>query len=492
MNQLPVSRIVNVSVTLTPAAAQGQNLSNLLILSDNTEIDVAERVRVYEDITDIAAQFGTSAPEYLAASLWFGQAPKPTTLLLGRWAKTASHGQLIGGTLSAANNVVGGWTGIANGSFAVATDGGGVVNVTALDFTAAASLNAVAAIIDAAYAGGTVIYDANYGRFKFTSATTGAASTVSFLTPAGVGTDIGAKLAGTLALGAYQAPGIIAESAVASVALFDSRFGQQFYATVVIGGTDADSLAVAAYVEASNNKHFQGVTSQDPNAPSSVATTDIGYLLKALGYKKTAAQYSSTNPYAVVSELARIMTTDYEGNNTVITLAFKGEPGVVAENLNSSQAAALEAKNYSYFAAFNNDTTVIQNPKVASGNFIDSIMTVDAFAVDLMTAVYNLLYTSPTKIPQTDAGMHVLATGMEAVCVQYVDNGFLAPGVWNSAGFGPLKQGDFMPKGYVIYAPTVASQNQSSRAARRSVQFQIAAKEAGAVHGADIAVTINQ
>ncbi len=71
-------------------------------------------------------------------------------------------------------------------------------------------------------------------------------------------------------------------------------------------------------------------------------------------------------------------------------------------------------------------------------------------------------------------------------------NGLLAPGVWNSGGFGILKQGDFLPKGFYVYNAPVASQTQNDRAARMAMPIQIAAKLAGAIHSVDVAVTVNQ
>jgi len=112
--------------------------------------------------------------------------------------------------------------------------------------------------------------------------------------------------------------------------------------------------------------------------------------------------------------------------------------------------------------------------------------------VTIQNGCYNLLYTSTTKVPQTDAGTNLITTTIEAVCAQAVVNGLLAPGTWQSGGFGLLKQFDFMPKGYYIYAPPVASQSQSDRAARKSVPIQVAAKLAGAVHEVRVAVTVNQ
>src|SRR5206468_12507096 len=97
-------------------------------------------------------------------------------------------------------------------------------------------------------------------------------------------------------------------------------------------GADTTALlAVAAYVEAANTKHLLGITSQEAGALSSVVTTDIGYQLKQLLYKRTFTQYSSSAQHAHCSALARILTVDYEGSGTTITLKFKQEPGVVAE-----------------------------------------------------------------------------------------------------------------------------------------------------------------
>jgi hypothetical protein len=194
----------------------------------------------------------------------------------------------------------------------------------------------------------------------------------------------------------------------------------------------------------------------------------------------------------VNSLLGRQLTVDYTGNNTVITLMYKQEPGVAAETLNATQMNALEGKNCNVFVAYNNGTTIIEPAKVASGEFIDTIVGMDAFCIDVQTALFNRLFTSTTKIPQTDAGMHILATDIEGVCQQYVNNGLFAPGVWNSGGFGTLNQGDFLPKGYYVFQPPVASQSQADRAARKSVPFQIAVKLAGAVHTIDFAVTVNQ
>jgi PKD repeat protein len=493
MAVLPVSRLIHVGVNLTPSGAQGQDLSTLLVLGTSNVIDNVQRMRSYSRIEDVAADFGTSAEEYLSAVLWFEQVPQPSSLLIGRWVDAASTGGLVGATLSAAQRLLSVWTAVTDGAFTFTKDAGSAQNITGLNFSGAANLNAVAALIQAALTGVNVVWNANYGRFEMTSTTTGATSAISFLSTPPSGTDISAMLGmRSNSSGAYRVVGQVAESAVEVVTLMALTFGQQWYALVVPSAINDDHLEIAPFIEASNTKHFYGITTQEAGVLSSVDTSNIAYQLKELGYKKSMVQYSSSNPYAVVSALARILTTDYNGNSTVITLMYKQEPGIVAENINSTQVDALESFNCNVFAAYDNNTAIFEPGVTCSGIFVDIVLGTDWLAVDLITNLYNLLYTSTTKIPQTDAGTHLLVTTCESVLSQAVINGLLAPGVWNAGGFGQLTQGDYLSKGFYVYAPSVNDQDPADRAARISVPIQIAAKLAGAVHEVVVAVLVNQ
>ncbi len=493
---LSINRLVRVSVNLAPLAASMQNLSTLLILGSSNVIDLSERVRAYSGIDGVAADFGTSAPEYLAALLWFEQAPQPSTLQIGRWAKTAVAAQLKGATLSAAQQAIATWTAITTGAFKVTIDGT-LVSVSGLDFHLQTNLNGVASVIQTAVAavkaGSTCVWNANFSRFEIQSGTSGATSLITFLTAPSSGVDISGMLGGlSTSSGAYVVPGADAETAIAAATLFDQNYGQNWYALTILGAADADHLAVAPYIEAATSKHVYGISTSEAGVISSVSTTDIAYVIKQFGYKKTVTQYSSSNIYSVCSLLGRILTTDYNGNNTVITLMYKQEPGIVPETLNVTQISALEAKNCNVFVAYNNGTAIIEPGVVSSGEFLDTVIGADWLALDVQTQVYNLLYTSLTKIPQTDAGNHLITTTIESVLSQGVANGLLAPGVWQSGGFGSLNQGDFLPKGFYVYAPPVAIQNLSDRSARKSVTFQVAAKLAGAIHTVDIIININR
>lgn len=493
ISSLPISNIVAVSVQLTPAAAQAQSLRDLLVLGTSGIIDTFERYRSYASIAALALDFGTTTDEYKAALKWFSQSPQPTQLYVGRWVNAAAKGGLRCGTISSSAQLMSAWTPITNGGFKYAKDGGAETNVTGLNFSAATSLNGVAAIIQAALSGVTCVWNASYQRFEFESTTTGATSAVAFLVAPTAGTNISAQLAGTVgSSGAYVYVGQAAETADAAVALYDNVLGQRWYGLNIPAATDSDHLLVAAFIEAANNKHIYGITTQSAGVLVAATTSDIASVMKAAGYRRSMVQYSSTDANAVVSAMARILTTDYNGNATVITLKFKQEPGVTAETLNASQVAACRAKNANIFVLYNNDTAILQEGVMCDGTFVDIVTGTDWLAVTIQTAIYNLLYTSTTKIPQTDQGMQILTSACEAVCIQAVLNGLLAPGVWNANGFGQLAQGDYMPKGFYIYNAKVDTQNQSDRVARLAMPIQIAAKLAGAIHFANVAIVVNQ
>lgn len=501
-SSLPSSGLISVSTTLESAGAQAQNTNSLLILSGSTVIDTVSRMRTYQTLAAVAADFGTTSPEYLEADLWSSQNPQPTgNLQIGRWVQAASAGQLIGGALSAAQQILATWNAITTGSFHITIDGGAPDSITALNFSADESMGAVATTISDALTGATCAWDSVNNRFVITSATTGAASSVSFVTAGAGGVDISAMLVmtNTAGNGAYQAPGLVAESALAAVTLFDQSFGQVWYAVTVIGAADSDHEVIGPYIEGGTNRHLYQITSQAAGILSPSSNTDIAFILNALGLKKTVLQYSSSSAYACASLLARILTTDWTGNNTAITTMWKQEPGVLPEYLNPTQLNALLAKGANVFVAYNNSTYIIQPGQVVGSSpsnpvFLDTVVGADVLALAVQTALYDLLYTTPTKVPQDDSGTQQLIATVSQVLEQFVADGYLAPGVWTGPYFGALQPQNGNPpnlaKGYYVYAPPVATQDQAARASRLSVPIQIAAKLAGAVHTVSCSITI--
>jgi hypothetical protein len=68
----------------------------------------------------------------------------------------------------------------------------------------------------------------------------------------------------------------------------------------------------------------------------------------------------------------------------------------------------------------------------------------------------------------------------------------VAPGVWTGPPVGAISTGDTLSKGYYLYAPPIATQSDTDRAARKAPVIQAAIKLAGAIHFVNVLVNVNR
>jgi hypothetical protein len=511
---LSVSRVVDVTVNFAPAAIPTVRFDTLLILGDSTVVDTGEAIREYNSIHDVANDFGTAAPEYLAAALFFGQVPQPGTLFIGRWANTATNGRLVSGPLSATQQLMSNWTSITGtntGGFTCTLDGGTVFHVSGLDFGTQTNLNGVASLIQGAIrtSGGVGATNAtftwggiNNPVFMLTSgsATGGPGSTVSYLSAPIAGLDISGAggttpvvyggLLMTAALASRNVAGIALETPVACVARVDGRgwYACTFAASRIL--TNAEHQAVSGYIEAAADKHMYGITSQDPLCLNAASAADIGSLSMLANYMRTVVQYSSQR-FAIASFFGRALTTNFEGSNTTITMKFKVEPGIFPELLSATQATTLANKRTNVYVQYNNGAAILQEGVMSGPAYFDEMHGLDWLSNRMQNDLWNVLYQSP-KVPQTNPGVHTLVTTCDLSLSQGVVNGLIAPGVWNAPGFGQLNQGDTLHAGWYSFAQSVDAQDQADREARIAPLIQVACKLAGAVHFASVLINVNR
>ena len=482
---LPVSNVVNVQIVMSPTAAALRNFGATLIIGATDVIDTSERIRTYaaSELSDIATDFGATSPEYLAAVAFFSQSPQPEQVQIGRWAKTATAGALKGAILSTASQAMSNFTTIESGEFDVDIDGS-TVNVTGVNLSAESNLNGVASQVTAALQSkGTCVWDGQ--RFVIRSATTGETSKVSGVTDTELPQALGINTGTTMVTGAP------AESLVEGLnALLDYPTWYQGY--LAADAEDDDILAAAQVIEAASPKRILSVTIQDTAELDGTQTTSLGYKLSQAQLQRTLWVYSSTSPYAGASVLGRMSTVDYEGSDTTITLKFKQLPGVTPENLTLSQANAITANHGNVFVAYDNDTNILQEGVMAGGWFIDERTGLDWLENYVQTAVWNLLYTSNTKVGQDDVGSTELVATVSQALEQGVTNNLISPGVWNSDGFGALKRGDTLSTGYYVYIQPMEEQSQADREARKAPPIQCAVKLTGAVHFVDVTINVNR
>jgi hypothetical protein len=615
MPGLSVSDVVKVSINLAPLAVPVRNFGAVCIAGPSTVIDTKERLRLYTSIDGIAADFGSSAPEYLAGLAFFSQAPRPAFCYVGRFAQTAASAVLHGGRMTAAQqaSLLATLANVTDGTFKISIDGtprtvaaspailrsppfagtaqtslvtvlqgitGGGFKITvdgtaydtgALDFSTIADLDDAATLVDTALEpnGASFEWDAELAQFIVKSLSTGIASSLSYASAPATGTDLSDDFKLTAATGAMAptsgsdgmdfsgvtnlngAASILSNALVGARAWFD---GVRFHVESTSGGptstlsyasasgagqdvsaalrltsgiaaapingiaaetplqaavalrahpewyglmfaasiTDSDHVSIASFIEAADPISIYGYTTEDATVLDATSTTDIAATIQSLEVERTFGQFSSSNPYACAAIFGRAFTVDFQANSSVITLKFKQEPIIIPEQLTENEAQTLRAKNCNVFVYYSNDAAIIQEGVMANGYFFDEVHGMDWLSNQVQTDLFDVLYQATTKIPQTNAGVHILLTSVVNSINLGVTNGLIAPGQWNAPGFGQLKTGQMLPLGYYVYAPTVETQPQSIREQRIAPTIQAAVKLAGAVHFVNCQINVNR
>lgn len=483
---IPVSKVVRVSVLTSPTFPKRKGFGLLLIVTDEAYLPVGDRLRFYSDMDAVASDFPSNSEAYKAAQVFFGQSPKPVELAIGRAFSSAVPGELLGSVN--ATKTVATYQAITTGSLKMNIDGGTVEEVTGIDLSGCANLNAVAAAIDTAFTQATVSYDGT--RFIVRSTTTGATSTVDYAVTPSTGTDLGPLL------GLREADLGIKTAGKAAEAMADSLQALQDWDPSWYGFTLAkatistqDILDCAAWAEA-RIKIF-GYTTSNSDVQDSASSSDLASTLKDLGYSRTIGQWDNNDKYAVISAIARGFVVNFAEQDSTLTLKFKLQPGVTPVNITETQRLALVSKNINYYTYFG-DSAMLAEGVMANGRFFDEVHGIDWLQNAVENNVFGYLYTRTTKVPQTDKGVAALVQQAEKALQEGVRNGLLAPGVWNGADLGEVKSGSFLPKGFYVYAQPVADQPQADREARKAPPIQAIAKGAGAIHSVDVSITFER
>lgn len=488
---LPVSKVVGVKILSTPTFPARKGFGLLNIIGNGQYLPVGDRIRFYSDMTGVSADFPSTSEEYKAANIFFSQSPSPTQVAISRRFDVAVGGQLLGSVN--ASQVITDYTAITNGGFDIKIDG---VNkqVTALNLSGCANLNAVAAAIQtklvALSAGTTCVWSGK--RFILTSGTTGIASTMAFATaPTGAGSPV--DVSGLLGLRVqdlgYYTAGVAIETMTDSLNALQ-QLNQSWYGFVFTAeATEAQLKEGMAWAEA-RIKIF-GYTTSASNVQDATQSNDIATWAKNNLYRRSFGIWDDNDSYAVVSAMARAFVVNFNEQNSTLTLKFKQLPGNTPVNITDSQRLALTGKNINYYSYFG-DSAMLAEGVMGSGNFFDEVHGIDWIQNAIETNVFGFFFTRTTKVAQTDKGVSSIVQQVEKALQQGVNNGLLAPGVWNGMDLGEVKSGDFLSKGFYTYAQPVADQNLSDRQARKAPPIQILAKGAGAIHFVDISVTFER
>ncbi len=487
---IPVLSVVNVSIAVGAVFPARAGFGTLNIVTAETGvIGIAERIRSYSNLDGVTADWPANSEVVAAATAYFSQQPKPTSLRVSMRYPTAQAAQLRGGSVADDATNLALFNAISDGSFDITMDT--VQNdVTVLDFSAAADMDAVAAIIETglqaevggSYATSTCVYD--QGRFFINSGSTGASSTINFLTavsPA-TGTDISSLLQMQQGEGT-KTDGVDAETITASLNVIQNinsdwyglMFTKEVRDGVQVNGEDA-VVAAAAWCEA-RIKVF-GNTSNDLDVLDSVTTNDIASVLKLAAYRRTMTTFSSyPNQYPSASILGRAFTVNFNQPDSTLTLKFKQMPGITVEDLTVSQKSVLDSKFANALIEVGSSFMFAES-FMGNGVFFDEVHGIDWLQNAIETNVFGYLLTRTTKVPYTNKGVAAIEQQVVKALDEAVRNGLIAP--------GETIDGEFLGTGYKTTLIPVEDINQSDVEARKYPGLSFVVLGAGAIHSVQI------
>jgi hypothetical protein len=483
-NSIPLQNVVKVNITLQTLFLQQRDFGLPLFVTPEAGpgIDQKERVREYANMTEVADDWNSTTEAYTMAQTAFAQRPAPEAILIGRRFTTNQAGFMQCGALA---------SGVDEADFIAVTDGsiritidGATANIDGLDFSADVTFANIATTITAGLTGAVCTYDTATTQFIFTSSSTGAASEVLAIeTSTGtVGTDI----SGSAYLNGRQ--GVAREVAGLTVGTIEDELDEiiavndEWYFLAMTKETrdNADVETIAVWLEALPNGHQFFTTSNNRLILDNTSTSDIASTLQGLSLNRSLVKYSShPDEYPEVSALARVATVNWTGNNTALTLKFKQLPTITPElgssspSFKSGELTQVNDKSANVYSQIGGISMIVSEAVMASGRYQDEVHFADWCANAIETAVFNILFTSATKIPYTEPGLDQLQAGIERSLEQGIRNGGIAPYIDEDNAF---------KQAYTIERTKVKHIAPSVRASRVYPGFSFVGYLSGAIH----------
>lgn len=467
---IEISEFADAVISISPTGVVLDDFGVLGFVTSESGILPVQRGKKYSSLTEVGEDFNSSTQVYLAATAFYAQTPRPKYFTAISVYEADQSAMVLGGGHATTAELVT----ITSGILDVVIDGAPFS--IAVDFTGITNEADVVNLINIELVAGAVPAVISYTgtSYLLTNSTSGVASTTEYVT---------GDLAVFLGLEQHQATlsqGFAGETPVA--ALLDAKDKTIEFTAVVTHKKYRDSIAlvtgfntedIADWCEA-NRVIFMNTTNNLSSLDSAVAT-DIGSILKLKGLRYTLTNFSKNiNQYVSASVFARAATVNFEGTNTTITLNLKQAPTITAEELNTSELAALRDKRINVVVVIGRDAIGYTESRMANGSWLDTVHGLMWLENRIEVDLFNLLYTTNTKIPYTTLGLNMTEAQLERSLQAAVRNGLAAPGF--------LPDGTYLPEGYLITKIPLSQVSASDKTNRiyRGLGFKLVG--AGALH----------
>jgi hypothetical protein len=479
-----------------------------MLVTDNLNgpLDSNNRYKAYGSSDGVANDFGSLSREAQHARTFFSQSPNPLdaggSLIFGYWRSgdetvDATAATLEGGDLNS-QLVIDEIRKVSDGAFDIDVDGT-TVNIAGLDFTSISSLADVAGVIDAELdvATPSATCEALTSSIKITSDTTGSTSSLTFVTDPGTGTFIGDLLNLTEGSGAELTQGedsttLTAETKIEALDALKEEV--KFRGLVFIPSIADDQVSgVASWAQsnqvliynvfdpATGTDYFALDTDNNPVwAVTQAGNDNFRMLYRKDGDRKFATAY-----------MARTHVVNFSAENTAMTIHLKVLRGITPEAFTQTELDNAETVGLDLYVQTKNRPWVRTS---GANNFVDNRYNIIAFIDSVETDLFNFLGSAATKVPQTTPGVKSIVDRTEKTIRQFVRAGVFAPGEWLRPDYFGQRETFYRSireNGYYVLAGDLADQSQEDRQARISPPIQVAVKNAGAIHKADVIVVFD-
>lgn len=431
---MPISQSRYVDIVSGVGAASAVTTRELIgrfftenqLLPTNTQ-------REFTSADDVGSYFGFSSEEYNRAVFYFGWVSKnitaPQKISFARYNPEATAPQIFG---VAGGQSLESWTPIETGEFSL-TIGSTTETFSDLDFSEAANLAAVAAIIQAAvrasnvaavWANALVTYDATRNSFNFTG---GAAGVNSISVTAGTGgNDIAALLGWLSPTATIISPGAAAKT-VAETLSFSAENDNNFGSFTFLPTLSNDNIVSAAqWNDAQNVMFMYSVRTTAGNASALAALLeDIG------GVTITLAPLA--NEYPEMVPMMILAATDYSAINSTQNYMFQAfdlTPSVDTD----ADADTYDALRINYYGVTQNAGNLVEfyQRGLMQGLPVDpqdqNLYANEIWLKDTMAAAILTLMLALSKVAANSRGRAQILAVIQGVVNQAVLNGVISVG----------------------------------------------------------------
>ena len=423
---IPLSVDFSVSTNVISATGSGAT-ANGLMLTTSTQQTLGN-IHYFTSLSDVGDAYGSSSDEYNAAYVYFNgytnSAQLPGKLLVVGIPTSATSGTLTSGDLSTTSIAT--MQALTPSTITLSVDG--VSQTTAsIDISTLTSQSAIAAALQSAISGVTVVWNSATSRFVISSATTGEASSVSVASASTIAT--GLKLTS-----ATSAVAVSGSAATTLTELMDSVVDSDNNWRVFFAANDltvAQKTEIAKWNTSQSNQFIYSVNDESTDATVSGSTTAfVPAVVTANSYTGVIATYGT--PEYAAAPAAYAASLDFSATNGRVTLFKRNFPGLATNVSKKSVRQALQTNGYSCYGAYGEaDTTSnYYSDGAISGAFswVDSYLIQSLMRSDLIVALSSL-FDANQGYAFNDDGYNSVRAAIVDVQTKWLNFGGIRKGV---------------------------------------------------------------